>query len=393
MSTTPKMVNGIVKRGAVWYYVITTFNPTTGKRRTVMKSAGKGATKEDAKRLKREAEGKVNSGVYVAPVKLTVNEYLDRWLIDIRPTIKAKSYAGYVQNVRNYLKPALGDFQLQALKPGLLGKAFADLVDHGGRDGRALSTRTVDGARRILRKALNDAVTDGHIATNPVLKAKMPKSQTVANDESRILTPTQLKAVLKKLEAHRLFALFHLAAFTGMRRGECVGLRWRDVDLEASEVTVRVNVTRGGGERHHTTPKSDKPRVVALDPGTVAALKAHRSRQAAERLKVGAAWRGGDADWLFTTARGEHVAPEYPSRLWFTTVRGVLTELPAGQTFPRFHDLRHTHATTLLKAGVPAYQVAARLGHADATVTLKMYAHYLPADGRHLGDAFAAALA
>ena len=132
-------------------------------------------------------------------------------------------------------------------------------------------------------------------------------------------------------------------------------------------------------------------RVDAVE--TVAALKAHRSRQAAERLKVGAAWRGGDADWLFTTARGEHVAPEYPSRLWFTTVRGVLTELPAGQTFPRFHDLRHTHATTLLKAGVPAYQVAARLGHADATVTLKMYAHYLPADGRHLGDAFAAALA
>ncbi|MEI2730285.1 MAG: tyrosine-type recombinase/integrase [Candidatus Nanopelagicales bacterium] len=78
----------------------------------------------------------------------------------------------------------------------------------------------------------------------------------MANDESRILTPAQLKAVLKKLEAHRLFALFHLAAFTGMRRGECVGLRWRDVDLEASEVTVRVNVTRGGWRAVTTPPRS-----------------------------------------------------------------------------------------------------------------------------------------
>ena len=387
------MTNGVLKRGAVWYYVVNTFDPTTGKPKTVMKSAGKGATKEDAKRLKREAEGKVSSGMYVAPVKLTVSEYLDRWLIDIRPTIKGKTYSGYEQNVRNYLKPALGKFQLQALKPNMLGRAFADLAEHGGRGGGELSTHTVDGARRVLRKALNDAVTDAHISTNPVMLAKMPKSRTVASDEIRILTPTQLRGVLAKIEGHRLFALFHLAAFTGMRRGECVGLRWRDLDLDAAEVTVRVNVTRGGGERHHTTPKSGKPRIVALDSGTVAVLKAHRRRQAAERLKAGSAWLGGDGDWLFTTARGEHVAPEYPSRLWFTTVRDVLTDLPAGQTFPRFHDLRHTHATTLLKAGVPAYQVAARLGHADATVTLKMYAHYMPEDGRHLGNAFAAALA
>ena len=75
---------------------------------------------------------KVSSGMYVAPVKLTVSEYLDRWLIDIRPTIKGKTYSGYEQNVRNYLKPALGKFQLQALKPNMLGRAFADLAEHGG---------------------------------------------------------------------------------------------------------------------------------------------------------------------------------------------------------------------------------------------------------------------
>ena len=174
MTTSPKMTNGVLKRGAVWYYVVNTFDPTTGKPKTVMKSAGKGATKEDAKRLKREAEGKVSSGMYVAPVKLTVSEYLDRWLIDIRPTIKGKTYSGYEQNVRNYLKPALGKFQLQALKPNMLGRAFADLAEHGGRGGGELSTHTVDGARRVLRKALNDAVTDAHISTNPVMLAKMP---------------------------------------------------------------------------------------------------------------------------------------------------------------------------------------------------------------------------
>lgn len=392
MSTPPKMKNGIVKRGAVWYYIVNTLD-ANGKAKRVWKSAGKGATKEDAKRLKRDAEGKVNSGSYVPPVKLTVSDYLDAWLLDVKPTLKAKSHAGYSQNVRNYLKPALGKLQLQALKPGMLTKMFAELADHGGRGSRPLATSTVDGARRVLRKALNDAVRDGHISTNPALLAKIPKSQAPASDEIRILTPVQLKAVLAELEAHWLSTLFHVKAYTGMRRGECVGLRWRDVDLDASEITVRLNVTRGGGERHTTTPKSDKPRVIALDPGTVTVLRAHKRSQAEARLRAGSAWRGGDADWLFVSARGVHTSPETPSRVWYSTVRKVLTDLPSGQKFPRLHDLRHTHATTLLRAGVPAYQVAARLGHADATVTLKMYAHYIPEDGRHLGNAFAAALA
>ncbi len=393
MTTDSKMRNGIQKRGNVWYYNVRIYDPDTGKPKMKQTSAGQGATKEDAKRLQRDAEGRVSSGTYVEPVKLTVSEYLDGWLEDVRPSLKGKSYAGYEQNVRNYLKPSLGKLHLQALRPGVISKALVKLATTGGRDGGALSTRTVDGARRVLRKALNDAVTDGHLVTNPVLLAKMPKDQAPANDEIRILSPAQLKAVLADLEDHWLFTMFRVAAYSGLRRGECVGLRWRDVDFENSEITVRVNVTRGGGDRFETSPKSGKPRVVALDSETMAILKAHKRNQAEARLRAGSAWRGSGDGWLFVSARGDQVAPETPSRAWYTAVRRVLTDLPAGQNFPRFHDLRHTHATTLLKAGVPAYQVAARLGHGDAVITLKMYAHYIPADGRHLGAAFAAALA
>nr|WP_231329739.1 site-specific integrase [Actinomadura graeca] len=173
----------------------------------------------------------------------------------------------------------------------------------------------------------------------------------------------QLRAFLVTAEAHRLSAFFHLAAYTGARRGELLNLRWPDVDLDGASVHIRGSVGFVAGERIEGTTKSGRSRVVSIDPGTVDVLKAHRKRQFADKLKAGEFWKGKEDGHVFTTGWGEPIHPDTVSSLMATLIKehnaaGGVVPLPHA----RLHDLRHVHATTLLLAGVAVHVVAARLG-------------------------------
>ena len=191
--------------------------------------------------------------------------------------------------------------------------------------------------------------------------------------------------------SHRLFAFYRLAAYTGARRGELLYLRWSAVDLDATEVTFGGSTAIVRGERVEGTTKGGRSRTISLDRDTVAILREHRRQQAEERLAAGSAWI--DAGGLVFTSRwGE---PLYPD-----TVTALMTKLinrhnrSAAKPLPhaRLHDLRHLHATTLLLAGVPVHVVAARLGHADPAVTLRVYSHVLREHAAGVGDIFAHAV-
>ena len=182
--------------------------------------------------------------------------------------------------------------------------------------------------------------------------------------------PGELREFLGSVRGSRLEAAWHLAAMTGMRRGEILGLRWRDVDLDACRLAIRQTILSIAYEVTVSTPKTHQARTVDLDEATVAQLRAHAERQQLER----AAWGAGyvDNDLVFCRENGE---PSHPDTFTQSFERAIAkTALPK----IRLHDLRHTHATIALRAGVQVKVISERLGHESPAFTLKQYAHVLP---------------
>jgi integrase len=211
----------------------------------------------------------------------------------------------------------------------------------------------------VLRQAFHGAViVDETISSNPVERGKRPRAHTP--DPGTVWTIAQLRAFLATARQDRLFAFFHVAAYTGARRGELLNPRWTDVDLDGKEVTITGSTAVIAGERVNGTTKSGRARVVAIDEEVANALRQHRAHQPTDQLHAGDAWRGVRDGYVFTTG-------------WL-------------------HDLRHLHATTLLLPGVPVHVVAARLGHADPAITLRVYAHVIRTAETAAADVFAKAV-
>ena len=382
----------MIKRGGSWSYVIRVPDPATGVSKP--KWVGGFDTEEDAKAARDEARVRARRGEYVNRSTSTVADYLTEWVEAHASTVKPKTLAGYRHDIDHYIVPRIGRMRLQALRPAVISKLYRDLAEHGGRDGRALSATTVSHIHRTLRKALADAVdVEQLLAANPAARSKAPKKQRTPSP-SKSGPPSSSARSSPPPRSHRLFAFYRLAAYTGARRGELLYLRWPAVDLDAAEVTFGGSTAVVRGQRVEGTTKGGRSRTVSLDRETVAVLREHRRQQAEERLAAGSAWNdtGG---LVFTSRWGE---PLYPD-----TVTALMTKLinqhnksvtPPAKPLPhaRLHDLRHLHATTLLLAGVPVHVVAARLGHADPAVTLRVYSHVLREHAAGVGDIFAQAV-
>jgi integrase len=238
-------------------------------------------------------------------------------------------------------------------------------------------------------------VMDQLLPSNPVDRAKRPRNPV--RERGQIWTAGQLRVYLEGARSHRLFAFYHLAAYTGARRGELLNLRWHDVDPANAEVHINGSAAVIGGTRIEGTTKSGRSRTVSIDAGTVRVLREHHVRQAEERLTAGPQWAGSD-QYVFTTALGAPIYPDTVSSLMTDLIEAhnaTVREGGAGELLPRarLHCLRHLHATTLLLAGVPAHVVAARLGHADPSITLRVYAHVISNQLAEAADVFAQAIA
>ena len=222
-------------------------------------------------------------------------------------------------------------------------------------------------------------------------RVSRPKQRRPGGSTLRYWTAADLRTFLRAAQGEHLYPALHLAAFTGMRRGEVCGLRWADVDLDAGVVTVRQTRTSSAdlvvGTGTHVVvgePKTGHGRRVDLDPATVTVLKGWRRQQAEDRLALGGSWP--DHGLVFTDAGGQ---PPHPD-----TVSGSFDRVVAGAPVPRItlHGLRHTHATILLAAGTPVKVVSERLGHRDVTTTLNYYGHVIPGIQGQAAAAFAEAV-
>jgi integrase len=263
--------------------------------------------------------------------------------------------------------------KLAKLTGSQVNALYAKLTERGSANGkRGLSAMTIRHVHACLHKACKDAVRWGHISRNPLDAADPPRKTGDGTKEMHTWTAEQLKAFLAALHEDRLCPLWHLIAMTGMRRGEAIGLRWQDVDLENSRLSVRRALIPINHKVVVSEPKTAKGRrVIALDPATVEVLKSRAARQLDEQRQWSEAWI--ETGLVFTAESGQALDPESVSRYFRQAVKKAM--LPQ----IRLHDLRHTHATLALQAGVHPKVVSERLGHATVSITLDTYSHAIPA--------------
>ena len=302
----------------------------------------------------------------------TVEEYLARWLShSVRDTVSQKTYERYESIVRIHLSPALGRIRLKALTPGHVRGLYREKLDAG------LAPRSVLHIHRTLSKALKQATDDGLIPRNAASSVKPPRPRS---EEMQPLSRDQARTFLDTVRGDRMEALYVLAITAGLRQGELLALKWEDVDLEGTNPTleVRRSLSETRGRRSFVTPKSGRGRHLRLSRRAVRALRTHRKRQLEERVRKAGLWE--DHGLVFPSEVGTPMSGRNLYRAF--KIRAERASLP--QTI-RFHDLRHTCATLLLRQGVNPKFVQELLGHADISLTLNTYSHVLP----DMGDAAA----
>jgi integrase len=378
---TEKMRDGIIKRGTTYSYVVREKDPATGKTRPRWISGFK--TKKAAKDARDAARNAVNRGTYVTPQDLTAKAYLERWIAGHEVELKPSTARSYREKIRVYLVPAIGHERVQSLSPSRLSVVFRQMQERGGADGKSVSPRTVEFARAVLRRALNDAVVDRLIEVNPVIGSKTPKRD--GKPRHTTWTGEQTQVFLAATASTRLAPLWQLALATGMRRGELMALTWQHVDLDTGIIAVELSTAQLSRELVTTTPKNHERRKVQLDTRTVAALKSWRKTQAEERLAWGAAWEDTEG-FLFTHENGGRLSPNAVSKAFLRAQTGL------GLPRISLHSTRHSHATILLRDRVPIHIVAKRLGHKDPSVTLNVYADVIPDDDTSAVDVFSKAV-
>ena len=336
-----------------------------------------GKTRQDVSKKLTKAMADRDGGITFDAGTLTVSEYLDRWMKDsVRGTVRLSTVERHEINVRVHINPALGQVKLKSLTPAHVRALHREKLDGGS------SPATVRKIHSTLHKALAQAVADGLIPRNAAdVKAPRP-----APDEMRPLSESEARTFLEVASEERFEALYVLAITTGLRRGELLGLRWDDADLEKGTLRVGRSLVREGGRYTLGDTKTKRGRrQVNLTPRTVNTLRAHRKRQLEERVRLAGLYE--DQGLIFATSAGTPIQPE---NLVKRSFKPLLKK--AGLPEIRFHDLRHTCATLLLGRGVHPKMVQELLGHATIAMTLDTYSHYLPSMGDQasgaMGDAF-----
>jgi integrase len=293
---------------------------------------------------------------------ISVGEFLAQcWLPAIRTTIRPTTFHGYRSHVEHQIEPRLGSLQLSRLSASHLNGFYADLLT----DGRAnrtggLNPTTVKRVHATIHRALRDAVRWGYLSKNPADAADPPRK--AESLEMRTWTSQELRRFLNAVRTDDFYELWLLYAVTGMRRGEALGLRWCDVDLSRQQIAVRQTVIAVGGDIYVSRPKTAKGRrVIALDRTTTASL-----RRLERRTKP------GDDHLLFSNGGNEPLDPTRVTKRFLSLVK------ENGLPPIRLHDLRHTHATLALQAGIHPKIVSERLGHSTVSLTLDVYSHAIP---------------
>lgn len=364
-------MNGHVRqRGAgKWYAVIDARDPRTGQRKrkwiALSNCTGKRQAQLACAKLIAEMQ---SGGLAIEAAKTSLEEYLKRWLDDVRRRISPRSHERYAEIVHKNIIPRLGSVKLARLQPAHISAAYTEALVSGRRDGKGgLSPRSVHHIHRILKQALRHAVRWQLLTRNPadaVDPSKVERKSLQTYDLSQTAT------LITALRPTRMFVPALLGVLCGMRRGEIAALRWKNVNLDAGSLAVVESAEQTATEVRYKEPKSGRARIVSLSATAINELKAWKSAQAQEFLRFGD--RPDAETFVVTQADGRPLQPRSITHEWVRLL--PLTGLPR----IRFHDLRHAHATHLLGAGVHPKIASERLGHSKVGITLDLYSHVMP---------------
>jgi integrase len=366
------MAGSITRRGKrSWRLKFDIGRDPTGERRTQYITV-KGTKKEAEQELARQLAAVADSN-YVERTNVTVAEYARHWLATIAPSrTTAKTQERYGEIIKKHIVPAIGAVALQKLNGTRIDAFYAHLRTAGRRDGKGgLAPQTVQHIHMLLSQILASAVKAQKLRQSPMVAVQTtPK---VRREEIQVLDEVELAALFRRLKGRSIYMPVVLAASTGMRRGEVLALRWRDIDLHRGDLRVAQVLEQTKAGIAIKEPKTERSRrTISLPSRLVEELRQHRKAQAELRLKLGLG--KVERDLVFPTWDGEVRSPRSFTKEFSREVEAA--KLP----HVTFHGLRHMHLTYLLRSGVPLHVVSARAGHANPTVTLNTYAHVLPGD-------------
>jgi integrase len=342
-------------------------DPATGKRKIA--TATVRGNRKDADRELRRLLRSLDTGEHVDPTRMTVREWLSAWLAAVREEVSPKTHERYSQIVNHSLAPTLGNLPLTKLAPLNIQDAYSKLATEGRHDAKpgGLSAQTRRHIHRVLHAALSRAVEHQLIARNPceAFRRRLPK---VERREMTTLTTEQGARLLDAIRQYRVYWPVLIALVTGARRGEILALRWRNVDLDRGTARIVESLEQTKAGMRFKAPKTDRARVVTLPAFAIEELR-WLKREQAERLLMLGVRQGGDT-LVCAREDGEAMLPTSLTHE-FAKVAGRVKDVPR----VRFHDLRHSHATQLMLAGVHPKVAQERLGHASITTTLDLYSH------------------
>lgn len=375
--------DSIYRDGDRWRGAVSLGRGPDGSRRRVKVS---GRTKAEVVAKLKEVHRAFDAGVEQPTSRLTVGAYLDRWVVGLQGRVEAKTASDYADTVRLHLRPALGHRQLTDLTVADVNALWTAKLKKGYKPN---SIRIM---RAVLRSAFRQAEKEGLIVRNVAALSDPPKLE---HQEGRSLSVDQARKLLAAAKDDRLEALYAIALTYGLRRGEALGISWNDVDLEAGVVQIQHQVSRVRLAEKEREPTGRRSRLVVKDLKTkrsrrnlhltaelIAMLRTHRSRQAAERLAAGPAWK--DSGMVFTTATGTVVDPDNFSHGF----NKLCERAGLGHWHP--HELRHSAASLMLAQGTDLHVVSEILGHSSVAMTKDVYGHLVagqkPAAAQAMSD-------
>lgn len=332
-------------------------------------------TKRDAQRRLRELMTLVDQNRHPEdPDRLTVAQWLGRWLGIVKTELAEQTWLNTEAAVRVRIVPALGELQLARLTPSDLQQFYSAIGASG------LKTSSARRICSILNAALNRAVELRIIGANPAdaVRKRMPKRETAT--AAKVLDHVECEALLAAAKGSDIYPAVLLGLATGMRRNEILALRWDRVNFELDEIVVEHSVVYIRGATTRKAPKNGQARTITLPAEVMAELRRIKREQAEELLKLGVR-QSGSTEVCRRGADGAIRPPYSLSDAFLALVKR------AGFPACNFHTLRHSHASELLRMGVPVHVAAARLGHKDGgALLLKVYAHSTDKAAREAAD-------